>query len=176
MRAIRKIVCLLCLYSVLLATEPAVYFTSEVDLAKKCVEYIKREKDKIRIASYRLSNYAIISELVKACKRGVSVEVIVDAETVSKRSVLTKLAQEGVAVFVWKSKSSKKDRMHHAFCVFGDKTAWTGSYGFSVSKKFNHKESALVLSEEKTVASFLKEFDVLKTEGVVPLFDYIKEP
>lgn len=164
----------LCVVSLLQSKEQEIYFTSQTDLAKKCIEYIEKETLSICIASHRLANTQVISALLDAHKRGVYVEVIVDAETVTKQSRLQQLAKEGVSVLVWKSESKKKDHMHHSFCVFGKEVSWTGSYSFSLQKKFSHKENVMVLEDEKIAQGFLREFDSIKKECSLCFLDYIK--
>ncbi|MBS0626703.1 MAG: hypothetical protein JSS09_00650 [Verrucomicrobia bacterium] len=158
---------------VLRAKEPSVYFTTDTDLAKKCIEYIQKEPESIRIASHRLSNTQVIAALLQAYKRGVLLEVIVDAETVTKHSRLQLLANEGATVLVWKSEAKKKDHMHHSFCLFGKELVWTGSYSFSLPKKFNHKESATIFFDDKLFKSFSSEFDMINKGNTLPFLDYV---
>ncbi|MES2198877.1 MAG: phospholipase D-like domain-containing protein [Chlamydiota bacterium] len=165
----------LCAFGSLYAKEPTVYFTGETDLAKKCIEYIQRESTSIRIASHRLSNVQVIMALLQAHKRGVFVEVVVDAETVTKHSRLQLLAAEGVAVSIWKAGNKKKDHMHHSFCVFGKELTWVGSYSFSLQKKFSHKENAVVLEDETMAQSFLKEFDAVKMSCPLSFSEYLRD-
>lgn len=159
----------------LYAKDSTVYFTTETDLAKKCIEHIQKELQSIRIASYRLSNVQVISALVRAHKRGVSVEVIVDAETVTKHSRLQMLADEGVLVLVWKPQAKKKEHLHHSFCVFGKDLAWVGSYSFSLQRKFTHKESVVLLEGEEISQSFLKEFEALKMSCCLCFAEYVNQ-
>lgn len=163
----------LCSLISLEAKAPSVYFSSETDLAKKCVVLIKRETQSIRIASHRLSNTQIIQALLDVHKRGVLIEIIVDSETVTKNSRLQLLAKEGVSIWVWQPKM-KKDRMRHSFGIFGDDTLWTGSYSFSLNKKFDHRESVMLIVDEGLVRNFFKEFETLKKGEVIPFLEYIK--
>ena len=150
--------------------EPEVYFSNNTDLAKKCIQYVKQERSSIRIVSHRLSDPKVISSLLQAHKRGVSVEVIVDPKTITKRSRLRSLAEQGIGVFVWKG----PDRMHHAFCLFGQDTLWNGSYTFSLSKRFQHREGVVILSDPKIGKSFFEEFTAIKKEFTIPFLDYIE--
>ncbi len=166
---------ILCVAGGLYAKESTVYFTTETDLAKKCIEYIQKESEFIRIASHRLSNSQVILALLQAHKRGASIEIIVDAETVTKNSRLQLLANEGISILVWKSNGKKRDHLHHSFCIFGKDLTWTGSYSFSLQKKFAHKESVVILENEQIAQSFLKEFEALKMSGCSSFAEYVKE-
>jgi len=152
------------------AKEPQVYFSTNTDLAKKCIQYVKQESSSIRIVSHRLSDPKVIASLLQAHKRGVSVEVIVDPKTITKRSRLRSLAEEGVGVFVWKG----PDRMHHAFCLFGQDTLWNGSYTFSLSQRFQHREGVVILCDPKVGKSFFEEFAAIKKEYTIPFLEYIE--
>lgn len=156
--------------SILHAKQPEVYFSNNTDLAKKCIEYVKQESLSIRIVSHRLSDPKVIASLVQAYKRGVSVEVIVDPKTVTKRSRLRLLAEEGAGVFVWKG----SDRMHHAFCLFGKDTLWNGSYTFSLQKKFQHREGVVIVSDSRISKIFFDEFALIKKEYTTPFLEYIE--
>ena len=150
--------------------EPLVYFSSEIDLSKKFIEQIEKEPKKIRMATERLSDVEVIQALIKAHKRGVSIEIIVDPITVTRRSPLSLLVDEGISVYVWNSdqevlKAKKKEPkrgMHHVFSVFGSGVSWTGSYSFSLKRLFSHRESALVLQDEKVSSAYLLEFERMK--------------
>ncbi len=144
------------------AIDPVVYFTSESDLSKKFIEYVQKETDSIKMASHRLSDLQVIRALIAAHKRGVSIEVLVDPVTVTIKTPIKLLVDQGIKVLVWKAdgkKGSPAKHMHHTFCIFGKATCWTGSYTFSVKKVSHHQESSLVLQDTKTCADFLKEFD-----------------
>ena len=157
--------------------EPSVYFSSEIDLSKKFIELIKNEPAKIRMATERLSDVEVVQALIAAHKRGVSVEVIVDPVTVTSRSPLALLVEERIPVFVWKpdetfsktKKNETKRRMHQVFCVFGSSLSWTGSYSFSLKRLFSHRESALVLQDEKVSAAFISEFERMKVTNTTVL-------
>ena len=155
---------------ILQAKEPEVYFSATTDLAKKYMEYVGQEEQSIRVVSYRLSDVKIITSLIQAHRRGVSVEVIVDPKSLTKHSKLRLLVEEGGEVFVWKG----KDRMHHAFCLFGQDLVWTGSYTFSLQTRFQHREGAVILSDLKSGKKFFEEFARIKRENTVPFLDYLK--
>ena len=165
------------------SVEPLVHFSSEVDLSKKFIELIENEPKKIRMATERLSDLEVIQALVKAHKRGVFVEVMVDPITLTRRSPLSLLLDEGVSVFVWKAdeemskakKNESKKRMHHAFGVFGSVTSWVGTYSFSLKRLFSHRESALVLRDEKVASAYILEFERMKATAAVLFLTSIEE-
>ncbi len=162
----------LLLFSSVVAVEPVGYFTSEVDLSKKFIEYVCSENVSIRFASHRLSDVEVIRSLVEAHRRGVSVEVLVDSVSVTTKTPLKLLEDSGIKVFVWKGleveKKGPKKHMHHTFCVFGQSKLWTGSYSFSLKRLFAHEENAIVLENKKVASDFLKEFQKMVNRESVP--------
>ena len=166
-----------CLFVSLQAVEsvPSVYFTSEVDLSEKFIEQIKKESCSIRMASHRLSDVKVIHALIAAHRRGVSVEVMVDPITVTSRSPLRLLDNEGVKVWIWqdiaklgKEKNRTIKHMRHIFSVFGEEVVWTGTYGFSLKRFYSHRESALLLQDKGLAKSFLAEFNEMRDVHAVP--------
>lgn len=171
----------ICLFIVALVTflkidadESYLYFTSEVDVAKKFIERVGEEKQSIKLAAHRLSQVEVIESLIEAHRRNVLVEVIVDSVTITKNTPLSLLVKEGISVFVWnqesfpKKKNQSPGRLHHSFCVFGLKNSWTGSYSFSLKSKFHHFENALFVSNEKVAKAFSQEFEEIKKNHTMP--------
>jgi phosphatidylserine/phosphatidylglycerophosphate/cardiolipin synthase-like enzyme len=159
-----------CTFFKIEAGEPYLYLSSQEDVAERFIQKVREEKDRIFLASGRLSHAGIIEALVQAHQRNVHVEVIVDASFVSKTSCLQKLTKEGIAVWVWTQPELKKKgkrRMKHAFCVFGPDLAWTGSYSFGGKSTLPHLENALLLKEEKIAKEFLEEFENIKGKGAM---------
>jgi phosphatidylserine/phosphatidylglycerophosphate/cardiolipin synthase-like enzyme len=166
---------ILCFFGSLSAKESVAYFSAETDLAKKCIECIQKEVKSIRIASRKLSNVDVILALSEAHKRGVLVEVIVDAKSVTKNPRLRLLSDEGALVLVWKAESKRKEYLQHSFCLFGDESTWVGSYSFSLEKKFSHKESVVLLEGKEVFESFSREFDLVKKGSSLSLSEYLKD-
>lgn len=160
------------------ASQPLAYFSEDIDISKKFIEEIEKEKVCIRMASYRLSDAKVVKALVEAHQKGVSVEVIVDSVTVTKKTPVKILVDSGVPVYVWKVKGGKKGKsqhMHHSFCLFGKDVAWSGSYSFSLEKVYQHREGVLVLHDEKIVSSFLGEFEQIKKKHALSYEAYLAQ-
>jgi len=155
------------------AQDPILYFSSQVDIPSVFIEKVEAEQKSIKLVSYRLSDVGVVQALIKAHQRGVLVEVIVDSVAVTKNSPLKLLVKEGVSVLVW-SPSDKK-RMNYGFCVFGSSLSWTGSYNFSLKSGSKSFEDVLLLEDEKVASAFLKEFENIKKQDVIPFLSVLKE-
>lgn len=156
------------------------YFTGQEDVSLRFVEKIQKETKAIRMAAHRLSQKEIIQALVEAHRRNVWIEVIVDAVSVTKHSLLKELLKEGIPVFVWNAKKSapggdKAKSLGHRFCVFGQESAWAGSYDFSIKSSSSPLEEALWIEDEEIAKSFLDRFAQLKQSHAVPLDIYVKQ-
>ncbi len=177
MKIYQVLVVCVCIFFKVVAEEPSLYLSSQEDLSEKFIEKIQEEKERIFLASIRLSNFAVIDALIEAHQRNVQVEVLVDASSVSKKSCLQKLSKEGIPVWVWQGEAKKKGRrrMHHSFCVFGSSLLWTGSYGFRGKASGAHFEGALLLRNEKIAKEFLEEFEKMKGQGALYLPLHIQQ-
>ena len=162
----------------LITDHGSVFFSPEDALEKRLVELIDQESDSIQMAIYCLTHQEIANALIRAKLRGVDVQVVVDKYSVKMKSPLSKMADAGIAVYVWDGQrliNQKKESaiMHHKFCIFGQETLWTGSFNFTYRASRIHHENALVLKNPEMVSEFRKQFEVLLDEGSLPLRDYI---
>ena len=163
--------CFLCFQTGSYGMETFVYFSADVDLTLKFVEQIDVETNSIRMAYCRLSEPKIIEALVLAQKRGVLVEVIVDRLSVTRKSLLRRLAQEGVRVLVWEPRENKKSHMYHAFCIFGEDLVWIGPCAFR--SPLIHRESACVIRDRGTDVRFTEEFERIRSVHAISLADFL---
>ena len=156
--------------------ESRVFFSSD-DLLSQFIQQVKAEKNKICLASYRLSNLQVIRALLEAKKRGVHVEVVVDETSFSQKSPLFLLEKEGISTFIWRKPSFQKKRlgegMRHVFCIFGEECCWVGSYGFSSKQSLLMQTSALLLQNKEIVKKYFNEFQMLK-KRTLPLSQYVE--
>ncbi len=196
MKLYQILVVCLCVFSQGVAEEPCLYLTSQEDVAERFIERVQEEKERICLASHKLTHVGIVNALIEAHRRNVLVEVIVDSASVFKSSPIHRLIKEGIFVCVLQSPSLPvplpprypgippgvakptprfQKRMNHTFCVFGSDLSWTGSYAFIAKSKFAHFENALLLKDEKIAKEFLEEFDRMKKKHVIYLPLYLQQ-
>lgn len=63
--------------------------------------------------------------------------------------------------------------MHDTFCVFGNKTVWTGSFNFTNDANLRHRENALVIESPEIAAQFLTQFTEMKLYQSRPYEEYL---
>ena len=159
-----------------------VYFSPKDQVAGRLIERIDKEKQSIRIAIYCLSHSGIGRALIRAKKRGVSVEIIVDPFSVKVRTPLARLVKAGIPVYVWdpvrtpeeQEKRPRAPLMHDKFCIFGKENVWTGSFNFTNTADLVNQENAVILDEADVVAAFQAQFARIKKEGCRPYAEFVE--
>ena len=164
------------------------YFSPQDKVDARLIALIESEKTEIRAAVYCLTHRGIIKSLIDARKRGVNVELIVDPFTIKAKAPLRRMAQAGIAIYVWdpkpivqvdiKEKSKKKERrplMHNKFCVFGQNTVWTGSFNFTSEASHANQENVVVLKDADAAKRYVDEFERVKDEGCSPFTTYLAD-
>lgn len=165
------------LQGALVTDQASVYFSPEDCLEKRLIELIDEEDKSIHLAIYCITHKEVGEALIKAKKRGVDVQVIVDKYSIKMKSPLAKMVDAGISVSVWNSKSSssKKDGalMHNKFCVFGNHAVWTGSFNFTYRASRVHQENVIVIKNQEIAAEYRKQFGNIKMRGCLPFSSYI---
>lgn len=147
------------------------FFSATDRLDQKLIAQIDREKRSIRIAVYCFSHQQIADALIRAKRRSVAVQVVVDASCTKMHSMCHRLQQEGIALFVWsppthgsQSQGKYKALMHNKFCIFGQRAVWTGSFNFTRAASELHRENAVLIDEKEVVRGFERQFEALASE------------
>jgi phosphatidylserine/phosphatidylglycerophosphate/cardiolipin synthase-like enzyme len=159
-------------------THYQVLFSAQDPLADRLVALIDQEQKSIHAAVYCLTHQKVSHALIKAHRRGVKVEILVDPFSVKARSPLEKLVTQGISLFVWnppvdvQKPKKKKPLMHDKFCVFGEHTVWTGSFNFTFEGANSNQENAVVLENSEVAQKYVQEFERLKVQGGVRYATY----
>ena len=162
----------------LVTDQGSVYFSPDDNLEKRLVHLIEEENKSIYVAIYCLTHREIGEALIKAKKRGVDVQVIVDKYSLKMKSPLAKMVDSGISVSVWDSKgpgnkNNTRALMHNKFCVLGDEIVWTGSFNFTYQADRVHQENVIVLKNSEMATEFKKQFNHIKMRGCLPFSSYI---
>ena len=113
------------------------------------LEGIDRAEKSILVAAYTFTSEPISTALLKAHKRGVTVQVVADAKSnTGKYSAVTFLANQGVPVRV----NSRYTIFHHKFMVFDDRHVETGSFNYSAAAVNRNAENVLLLLNVPEIA------------------------
>lgn len=146
-----------------------VYFSPNPHFFSPLLSLLDREKELIQIATSRLTDRQIWNALIKASKRGVSIEIIVDTKTLAVGKLLKKLSSSSSQIWVYPEIRQKKTRtiMNHKFCICKSQgSVWNASCSFSPSAKL-HCEHALVIRQRNLIDQFTQEFEKLKQKSIL---------
>lgn len=179
-------VALLTLVAWLEGAEVQVLFSPKDQVATQLIERIDNEEKEILVAIYCLSHRGVSEALVRAERRGVHVEVLVDPFSLRCKMALGKLTHAKVDLTVWDdtlnvpmrggkamSMGGRKPLMHNKFCVFGDDVVWTGSFNFTYDATFAHRENVVIIEDKGVAARYRKEFAEIKQGAGIPFAEYM---
>jgi phosphatidylserine/phosphatidylglycerophosphate/cardiolipin synthase-like enzyme len=165
--------------------KPKVYFSPQDDVASHLISMIDHEKKRVLVAVYCLTHRGVADALVRAHRRDVEVDVIVDPFSLKSRLALAKLNQGKVSLSVFdpdlvskdaareSRRSQRRSLMHNKFCIFGDTTLWTGSFNFTYDANRCHQENVLVLEDKELVAQYEAKFQSIKKKCCRPYSDVV---
>ncbi|MBC7777209.1 MAG: DUF1669 domain-containing protein [Phycisphaerae bacterium] len=125
------------------------------------ISHIGKAQKNILVAMAWLTNSRIISKLLEVHKRGVVVEVIVDANDKNKESVdLKKLHENGIKIRFSEGLKElvEKRTMHNKFCVIDNVKVITGSYNWSYPAEKYHNENIVIIEDEHVALDYRLEF------------------
>lgn len=134
-------------------------------------QLIEREKKRILVAAYMLTDKRIVQWLQEAKERGVKVEVVTDMSCLRERAnKLGDLYEGGISVFICMPgrKGAKSSLMHNKFMLFESNIydrhiVWTGSANLTRSAFGQiHHENIVVFDDPHVYKEYERQFAKLK--------------
>jgi phosphatidylserine/phosphatidylglycerophosphate/cardiolipin synthase-like enzyme len=149
-------------------------FSSQDDVQGTLIGLIDNEKKQIRFAIYTMTDKELAKAFIRAFKRGVRIEGVVDrsyGQTSFSTVHILANAEIPLWVFQPKKKGQYQGIMHNKFCIFestldGRSLVWTGSYNFTARASLRNEENVVILDSPKAVKAFRDYFDYLKKESL----------
>lgn len=128
--------------------------------AETIVECLRRTRETADICVFTITHDDIRDALVGCSKRGVSVRILTDDETVLEPgSDIAFLHGQGIPVRVdHSSPAYSKVHMHHKFAVLDGRTLINGSFNWTRAAATRHFENLVITSEENLTKAFVAEF------------------
>ena len=155
----------------LAAAPTEVYFSPQGGAEVALEKLIDSAKQDIRAALYFFTSRPLSAAILRAHKRGVKIQVIIDGNSESDYSKGFYLRQRGVDVryargLPKKAKKSKKSKyrvkkfglMHHKFMVVDDQILATGSYNWTASAEQWNRENLLIIKSSSLARKYTVEF------------------
>lgn len=141
------------------------FFVPQDEVKMLLLGLIYAERAAIKVAAFCLTDDYIAQALVAAHKRGVHVEVVVDASCLSvKSNKVQMLRNAGIYVWVYKKPYSLMHDKYFIFSsCFGRAFVWTGSANATQSGTTRNIENVCLLEDRTLVEQYRYNFEALKT-------------
>lgn len=114
------------------------------------VKAVNETKHSLLIQAYSFTNSRIADAVVRASKRGVDVQVILDKSQFSdKYSSATFLKSEGIPVLA----DLKPAIAHNKVMIFDQQSVFTGSFNFTRSAQDRNAENGILISGDSELVN-----------------------
>jgi mitochondrial cardiolipin hydrolase len=151
------------------------FFSPDDELKFLLIDLIDTEKKSLSVAIYTITDKEILRAFVRAHRRGINIEFVVDPAFERDRySKVAHLANEGIKIWVYQSSSEERasSLMHNKFVIFGDNVehhglVWTGSFNFTVRAHERNQENVVILDDKHIVDRFKTHFELLKERSIL---------
>jgi phosphatidylserine/phosphatidylglycerophosphate/cardiolipin synthase-like enzyme len=146
-------------------TRPRVYFSPAGGCSEAVVAALEAAEKEVRIAMFAISRKPIEESILRAKKRGVDIQIILDrgqAKTV--RKTWERLQQAGIPIRF----STCSGYLHHKYGVFDGKKVITGSFNWTGRGETTNHENLLVLNDASLAAEYLENWKKLPCDDKAP--------
>lgn len=128
-----------------------VYFSPRGGCTDAAVHTIDRAQSQILVQAYSFTSAPIAEALVRAHRRGVSVQVILDkSQRSEKYSSATFLANAGIPTLI----DAKHAIAHNKIMIVDNHTVITGSFNFTKAAEESNAENLLVIQDASLAAQY----------------------
>jgi mitochondrial cardiolipin hydrolase len=140
-----------------------VLFAPDDRPATRLVELIDGAQQKIYAAIYMITDQKIAQALVRARKRGVEVQIIVDTSSmVGSYGKGQQLKAGNIELYVFGAQHSfRQPLMHNKFAIIDNKV-WTGSFNWTKSANEKNQENVILTDNADIRVRFERHFNLLK--------------
>lgn len=147
-----------------------VLFSPDHNVRERLLSFIANEQKSIKIAAFSFTDPEITDALCAARKKGVTVGVITDPNSLQDRGgKIGILCESGIEVRVYNAnyaKNTAPSYMHHKFVIFQENendlpVLWTGSLNLTKSACNKNQENVTIIRDAKTIADFIAQYEIL---------------
>lgn len=130
-----------------------VYFSPRDGATEAIVREIDRARSEILVQAYSFTSAPIAQALLKAHKRGVRVEVILDkSQKTQKYSSVTFLVNQGIRTYI-----DARHAIAHNKIIIADKSVViTGSFNFTKAAEEKNAENLLIIRSQELAKPYLE--------------------
>ncbi len=130
------------------------------DIENEIVLRLKSARKSIKVAMAWFTNPVIFETLLRQCKKGVSVTLLINNDRINNRIdglPFDKLIQNGAELHVVNAPSL----IHHKFCIIDDQIVIDGSYNWTILAERNNDENIVVMEHGNVIETFIDAFKKL---------------
>jgi phosphatidylserine/phosphatidylglycerophosphate/cardiolipin synthase-like enzyme len=151
------------------------YFTQKDDCKQVLMDLIKNGKKSIFFAYYKITDKKFISAFIKATKRGLKIEGIVDAASIANGDAnIKQLKDNGIKVEVMnKSITGDIGLMHNKFIVIDEEIVVTGSMNLSYKVSEVNHENIIIINDKEIAGKYISEYKDLLDDAQIYKLDEV---
>lgn len=117
-------------------------------------------------ALYRFNHPQLAGAVAEAARRGVSIRLVVDRRKYQEDSMTRHLLRTIATAFrLSGGRGSTESKMHHKFAILDGRTAFTGSYNWTMESEEDNYENLVILHDLEQVEAYRREFELLWEEA-----------
>lgn len=124
------------------------------------LDYLSKAKQSLKIAMAWFTNPLIFNDLLRICKRGIEVSLLINNDLINNRVnglPFNKLIQAGANLYI----AEAPTLIHNKFCIIDDRIVIDGSYNWTILAEKNNDENIVVIENGNVIDSFIKAFNRL---------------
>ena len=134
-----------------------VYFSPNGGATTGIVETLDRAGESILVQAYSFTSAPISEALVRAHKRGVAVQVILDrSQRTEKYSAADFLANSGIITRIDAAHAIAHDKV----MIIDEKTVITGSFNFTMAAEKRNAENLLIIRSNELAAQYVVNWQI----------------
>lgn len=130
------------------------------NIQEQIIYHISNAKQKLKIAIAWFTNPQIFNRLLRACKRGITVELLINNDLINNRTnglPFDKLIEAGAQLYI----AEPPKLIHNKFCIIDDRIVIDGSYNWTILSEKNNDENIVIIENGHVIQSFINAFDNL---------------
>ena len=133
-----------------------VYFSPDDECSTAIINEVDKAKAKIYLQAYSFSSEDIADALIKAKKRGITVEIILDkSNRTAKYSAGDAVVKAGIRTHIDAAHAIANNKV----MIIDRETVITGSFNFTKAAEERNAENLLIIRDAKLAAIYLKNWE-----------------
>lgn len=123
------------------------------------IAVINQAQRSLDVAVYELNLDPVGDALLAARKRGVTVRLVTDSDSLAEDKTLIRLKKEGLPMVPDK----RQPIMHNKFVVVDGQAVWTGSWNFTINDTYRNNNNAIYIQSPELAQNYAVEFEEMFT-------------